>query len=249
MKCEDCGKCCMDVDAIMVLPSDYEKLKKVDKNVDEKLKHVSDMYYLMPDDQNICPYFDQVIKECTIYEQRPKVCKAYPFSFRSFKRDGKSWEPLSQFSPQTLYLTLCERFWTFTQEDYEESAKAIYKLRKEEFEMGILSSSSEPTEKEKEIRKFEETLTQEKKEKKFPFDLYLKLIQRNRVLFLVFLKLFDAYFDAPEEQQQEEYQAFVDNYVDKFESQPEMLQKAVDELKARWKKHKKGHLNFSFSLS
>jgi len=46
-----------------------------------------------------------------------------------------------------------------------------------------------------------------------------------------------------------EYQAFIDTYVDKFESQPEMLQKAVDELKARWKKHKKGNLSFSFSLS
>lgn len=248
MECEDCGKCCMDVDAIMLLPSDYKKLKRVDKNIDNKLKYVSDIYYLMPDEHNVCIYFDRATKRCTIHENRPKVCKSYPFSFRSPQRDGKSSERLAQFGPETLYLTLCERFWTFTQEDYKESIKAIYKLRKEQFEMGILSTSQNPTEKEKKIRQFEETLTQEKKEKKFPFDLYLNLIQRNKVLFLLFLKLFDAYFDEPDDQK-EEYETFIDAYVDKFETQPEMLQKAVEELKTRWKEQKKGHLNFSFSLN
>ncbi len=248
MKCDNCGKCCMDVIAIMLLPSDYKEIVNIDENIDKKVVRVAGLYFLMPDENNVCPFFNLSTKKCTIYEWRPKVCKIYPFSYRKRKITTLLAVTPSNINPEMFYLTLCERFWTISQEDYKESIEAIHKVRKEQYNLGILSKSDAPTEKEKQIRKFEETLTQEKKEKNFPFDLYLQIMQRDRVLGLVFLKLFDAYFDAPESQKNE-YEAFIAKYIYKFESEPEMLGKAVQELKRRWKEKREDNFDFTFTIN
>jgi Fe-S-cluster containining protein len=238
----------MDVDAIMLLPSDYEKLKRMDEKVEDKTEKVADIFYLMPNEQNICPYFDMQSKQCSIHKFRPKVCRAYPFSYRTPSVDSSFTAVDSvQINPQSLYLTLCERFWTINQEDYKEGVKAIFQLRREKFNLGILSDNDKPTKKEREIRAFEQSLEGETTQKKFPFDLYLMMVEQNKVLFLMFLKLFDAYFDDPEEQK-EEYEDFIENYIAKFQENPKILKNAFKELKTRWKKNKKSSFEFSFTF-
>jgi len=239
----------MDVDAIMLLPSDFNKLKRIDEIIEEKTEKVADVFYLMPNEQNICPYFDMKSKKCSIHEVRPKVCRAYPFSYRTPSEDASSSAfNLVQINPQSLYLTLCERFWTINQDDYKEAVKAITQLRREKFNLGILSNMNTPTEKEKQIRAFEQSLEGEIKQKKFPLDLYLFMVQQNKVLFLLFLKLFHAYFDNPDDQK-EEYEAFIKEYIGKFKENPDLLQNAFEELKLRWKKNKNKAFNFSFTFN
>ncbi|MGV9173520.1 MAG: YkgJ family cysteine cluster protein [Promethearchaeia archaeon] len=246
MECDNCGKCCRNLDAIMLLPSDYKRLKNVDKELTKNIKAVDGVYYLLLEEGHICPYFDKSSKRCTIYEWRPKTCRAYPFSFRKDPLGQQNLMDL-QIYPRNLYLTLCERFWTYTQKDVKEGAKAIFRMRREKTNLGIISSSKEPTQKEIKIQKFEQSLKHEKEEKKFPFDLYLKMIQKDKNLFLIFLKLFDAYFDAVENQK-EEYDKFVEKYIIKLYSQPDLLEEAFEELKNRWSKEKKKNLNFSFII-
>ncbi len=248
MDCKNCGKCCMDVDAILLLPSDYEKLTRIDEKIKDKTQKVSDIFYLIPNDHNICPYFDMNSKKCSIHKFRPKVCRAYPFSYRT-PSAGPSSSAVNSvpINPQSLYLTLCERFWTINQEDYNEGIKAIFQLRREKFNLGILSEKGTATEKEREIRAFEQSLDGETKQKKFPFDLYLFMIEQNKMLFLMFLKLFDAYFDNPEEQK-EEYEDFIENYIAKFKENPKILQNAFEELQNRWKKNKKRSFKFSLTF-
>ncbi|MFO8017126.1 MAG: YkgJ family cysteine cluster protein [Promethearchaeia archaeon] len=246
MDCNNCGKCCMNLDAIMLLPSDLSQLKKIDNSFKEKIEKVDGIFYLLPDEEQTCPYFNKKTKKCGIYKWRPKTCRAYPLSYRTPAIPQDPSEGL-QINPQTLYLTLCEYFWTLNDQDFKEGAKAIYQMRQEQYNLGILSNSNQPTEKEIKIREFEETLQYEKKEKKFPFDLYLKMMEKNQNLFLIYLKLFDAYFDSLKDQKQE-YDAYIKNYVLRLYSEPELLEKAFTELKKRWKQNGKGELEFSFSI-
>lgn len=246
MDCQDCGQCCMEIDSIMLMPSDFEKLAKIDGSLKQKIKKVDGIYYLMPTDDHVCPYFDKKVKKCTIYQWRPKVCKAYPFSYRNPPIESKGCES-SQINPQTLYLTLCNRFWAFNESDYKEGIKAIFRLRREKHKLGIIRDSQKPTEKELRIKEFEQKLNYEKKEKKFPLDLYLYMIKENQNLFLMFLRMFDEYFDSPEKQEPE-YTTFVKNHVIKLYSKPESLEKSFKELKNRWKENKKKNIEFSYSF-
>jgi Fe-S-cluster containining protein len=233
----------------MLLPSDYQRLEKIDDIIEEKTQKITDIYYLLPNEHNVCPYFDLPSKKCSIYKYRPKVCRAYPFAYRnSADNDFTSATRLEKLSPNNLYLSLCERFWSFNQGDYKEGVKAIFQLRREKLNLGILSDEEEPTEKEREIRSYEEKLEGERKEKKFPFDLYLFMIEQNKMLFLMFLKLFDAYFDDPDAHHHE-YKTFINTYIDKFGKTPELLQTAFNELKTRWKNNKKESFDFSFTLN
>ncbi|TXT59477.1 MAG: hypothetical protein BAJALOKI1v1_1410001 [Promethearchaeota archaeon] len=247
MDCEECGQCCMDVDAILLLPSEYQQLHTIDPIIESKTKKIAGIYYIVPNEQNICPYFDLASKKCSIYQHRPKVCRAYPFSYRRPVCSSSIADTFSEISPRSLYLTLCERFWTITQVDYKAGIKAIYQLRKEKFNLGILSQENTPTQKEIQIKTFEKTLEGEREEKKFPFDLYLHMVKQNRALFILFLKLFDAYFDDPKNQQ-EEYDIFIEKFITKFWSEPQLLQNAFAKLQKLWKTHKTEPFEFSFTI-
>ncbi len=77
--CNNCGKCCIETDP-MLLNEEYERLKKIIPNLDEKV----DQHPVFLDHYTLhshpCIFHDSLNKKCIIYSNRPQVCKDYPFS-------------------------------------------------------------------------------------------------------------------------------------------------------------------------
>ena len=86
----DCSKCpayCCSYDSIAITKTDLKRLAKhfgVDEDVAEKrytkisdgevvLRHKKDKIY-----GTVCMFLDSKTRRCTVYDARPKVCKAYP---------------------------------------------------------------------------------------------------------------------------------------------------------------------------
>lgn len=106
----DCSKCpgyCCSHGRIAVSENDIRRLAKhfemseaaarekftyayKTKDVDERiLRHHKDKIYT-----SICRFFDRKLRQCTVYEARPNVCRKYPYgnqcgyySFLKFERD------------------------------------------------------------------------------------------------------------------------------------------------------------------
>jgi Fe-S-cluster containining protein len=84
-KCQQCGKCCNDIDGVSV---DKEDIKRISnelghginwfmKNMIEDVKHPDDGVYFLKDTKlkRRCIFYDN---GCTIYSKRPKICRCYP---------------------------------------------------------------------------------------------------------------------------------------------------------------------------
>lgn len=66
--CSRCGECCGDI-----LHLDDEEIQRIDDYIK---KHK--VYQLNKGENNlICPFRDNFLKRCTIYEARPFICRAF----------------------------------------------------------------------------------------------------------------------------------------------------------------------------
>lgn len=98
----NCGKCCVNVHHLALLPRDVEALAKLDDVTPEefliqstvptpikKLKGRVMPCLKEPFGGERCPRLNKSLK-CLIYEQRPHPCRTYPFGyFEDEKQDGK----------------------------------------------------------------------------------------------------------------------------------------------------------------
>lgn len=74
-ECDKCGGCC-GFSEIYVTPEEYNRLKRVDRNIDRKGTVRELGFYL----KNPCSYLRGGSK-CGVYVRRPFVCEVYPFSY------------------------------------------------------------------------------------------------------------------------------------------------------------------------
>ena len=105
----DCSKCpgyCCSYEYIIVTRSDIRRLgKRFGLAVDEAeekftrmvkgygrvLRHRKDTVF-----KSTCRFFDQTVRQCTVYEHRPDVCRQYPEPKRCGYYDFLKWERKQQ---------------------------------------------------------------------------------------------------------------------------------------------------------
>ena len=76
-KCETCGECCIKY-IVKLNDNDIEKIKKLgfnEKEFVERDEHICE-FVLKKNDKG-CVFLDN--NSCKIYNDRPSVCKMYPF--------------------------------------------------------------------------------------------------------------------------------------------------------------------------
>ena len=69
MECNNCGKCCCD---LSITEKEYERIKRLRPDVIDKFVKTLNMYYCFGN----CPLREN--EKCSIYNDRPNVCRAYP---------------------------------------------------------------------------------------------------------------------------------------------------------------------------
>lgn len=84
--CNSCQKkpCCVDFDAPIVFPSDFEKLIKIGKSgpefiEDTNIGAVKIKQILKKEGSTSCIFFDEKNIRCKIYHNRPFDCEMFPF--------------------------------------------------------------------------------------------------------------------------------------------------------------------------
>ena len=80
-KCERCAECCIKY-IVKLNKEDISRIKKLgfsEKEFMEKDEHISE--FVLKKDDNGCVFLLKGggLYSCKIYENRPSVCKAYPF--------------------------------------------------------------------------------------------------------------------------------------------------------------------------
>ncbi len=118
--CKSCKKqtCCTDSAVPLVFSQDYLDLKSIGKDGKEFLMNIKINGKKVnaikkKNDSNICTFFDESKKKCSIYQNRPFDCRAYPFDILSV--DGKycwivySCNPESNWKWAETYLQKLEQ--------------------------------------------------------------------------------------------------------------------------------------------
>ena len=96
-KCTQCGKCCTGSPGYVFLTQeDISRLAKRFNLSEEKFlkkftRHFHSRYALLEDPKNFDCIFLKEKKECTIYKDRPKQCRTFPF-WKEALTSRKSWE-------------------------------------------------------------------------------------------------------------------------------------------------------------
>lgn len=92
--CDSCQHqgCCTNSSAPLVFPHDLNALKSIGKSGEEYLQEVTikdkkAIAVKKKNNSNVCVFWDENKKMCSIYENRPFDCRAYPFDMRLI--DGK----------------------------------------------------------------------------------------------------------------------------------------------------------------
>jgi len=79
MKCQKCGKCCVE-SVIFFFKPQWDELKECYpvqcKNAISKAKNYNDYFIVF---FNGCGFLDMTTKHCAVYSDRPDFCKAFPF--------------------------------------------------------------------------------------------------------------------------------------------------------------------------
>jgi len=117
--CESCSEqgCCTNSATPLIFPSDLEKLKRIGKATDQFLKKKDVGKYSIDiikkkENSNMCIFWDEDAKNCSIYSERPFDCKAYPFDI--LKVEGEyhwivySCNPSSDWEWSESYLKMLE---------------------------------------------------------------------------------------------------------------------------------------------
>lgn len=96
--------CCTNSAVPLVFSHDFEDLKAIGKHSDEFLKEVN-VYgkkvkaIRKKENSNICMFWDEAKKMCSIYKNRPFDCRAYPFDIHLV--DGKYHWIVYSCNPQS----------------------------------------------------------------------------------------------------------------------------------------------------
>ena len=139
--CESCSEqsCCTNSAVPLVFTSDLKKLKKIGKATDQFLKKKKIGKYSIDTikkkvNSDMCVFWNENTKNCSIYSERPFDCKAYPFDI--LKIDGQyhwivySCNPSSNWKWSEFYLNMLEKDLGFNEimakiEIFEEHTKMI----------------------------------------------------------------------------------------------------------------------------
>jgi len=110
--------CCTDSSVPLVFSTDFDALKSIGKDgkeyvqeVDVKSKKVKALKK-KPNSLN-CVFWDEIKKQCTIYQHRPFDCRAYPFDILylddKFRWIVYSCNPHSNWEWSEKYLEILEK--------------------------------------------------------------------------------------------------------------------------------------------
>jgi Fe-S-cluster containining protein len=81
--CAGCGRCCeelCDKVTMYIAPEDLDDIIRYYKGLRMKLyRYKGDQYYGLL--VRKCTHLDPKTKKCTIYENRPKPCREYPYQY------------------------------------------------------------------------------------------------------------------------------------------------------------------------
>lgn len=114
--CSKCPAYCCTYAAIRVTKADLTRLakffgisakrafgkftKKGEKGNERVLRHRKDEHF-----GSACRFLDQETRQCTVYEARPKICRAFPDSKRCGYYDFLCFERRHQDDPETIATT------------------------------------------------------------------------------------------------------------------------------------------------
>jgi len=152
--CESCSEqgCCTNSATPLIFPSDLEKLKRIGKATDQFLKKKDVGKYSIDiikkkENSNMCIFWDEDAKNCSIYSERPFDCRAYPFDI--LKVDGEyhwivySCNPSSDWKWSESYLKMLEEDPGFDEiikniEIFEQHTKMILPTESQKTQFVIL---------------------------------------------------------------------------------------------------------------
>ena len=84
--CDSCKQksCCTDFAEPILFPADLDKLKRIDRLdnnfiKDVRIENKSIKTIKRKENSNICVFWDEGKKQCSIYENRPFDCRMFPF--------------------------------------------------------------------------------------------------------------------------------------------------------------------------
>ena len=111
--CDKCPGYCCSYPRVLVTPKDIQRLakhfgirfdkarkrftKKGDEEGERVLRHQQDHIY-----KSVCRFLDTDTRQCTIYEERPTICRDYPGSTRCGYYDFLSFERRAQNDPEFI---------------------------------------------------------------------------------------------------------------------------------------------------
>jgi Fe-S-cluster containining protein len=103
-KCTQCGDCCTgDPGFVWVNKEEIARLAaRFELDVDEfearYVRHVGIRKSLRERENGDCVFFDNHTRKCTVYEDRPRQCRTWPF-WASNVRSREAWEQTCQVCP------------------------------------------------------------------------------------------------------------------------------------------------------
>ena len=103
-KCSQCGQCCANF-----LPMSEKELKIIKRYV--KKHHIKPQKHLMPTVEPVmdftCPFRDDQNRICTIYQQRPQICR----SFKCDKPKNGIWATKQEFHAKYRVVDMRKEIW------------------------------------------------------------------------------------------------------------------------------------------
>lgn len=103
-QCSSCGSCCS-----RYLPLSSKELKEIKRYV--KKHRIKPYVHLFPTSDSIldltCPFRDEENKICTIYQQRPQICR----SFKCDKPKNDIWATKREFRAKYRVVDMREEIW------------------------------------------------------------------------------------------------------------------------------------------
>ena len=103
-KCTGCGDCCTGAPGyVWVNQAEIDALAErlempVDEFEDKYTRKVGIRRSLVEFKNGDCVFFDPESRKCTVYEQRPRQCKTWPF-WQSNTKDEEAWEETCEVCP------------------------------------------------------------------------------------------------------------------------------------------------------
>jgi len=74
-QCQKCGKCCQEGVGVALWAHEFKRLKTLIPNIYKHIKILNENWYAL---KLPCVFYDQLKKECSIYDKRPIACRLYP---------------------------------------------------------------------------------------------------------------------------------------------------------------------------